>query len=132
MKTTLFTIALLCLVCTTVFGFVVMRNFSVTDIGSEIRLDWEVVSENGIQEFQIWRKSTSNPNYIKIHTLTPNGNKVYSYSDVNIFRVSQTQGTYTYMLRIMETGHSTDFTQDVAHNPTSIQRTWGSIKSMFK
>ncbi len=108
-----------------------IKYFTASPLGTEIKLEWEAQSETGITEFQLWKRTPSS-GASKIYTVVPNGNKIYSYTDANVMKTNETQQTYIYTLRVMQGSTYTDFTQTINHNPTSIQRTWGSIKSMFK
>lgn len=132
MKNTLIILTLLLMICFVAFASVSIKYFTASPIGTEIKLQWEAQSETGITEFQLWKRTPSS-GAVKIHTVIPNGNKVYAYTDANVMKTNETQQTYIYTLRVMQgTTTYTDFTQTINHSPTSIQRTWGSIKSMFK
>jgi hypothetical protein len=113
------------------YASVTIKYFTISPVGTEIKLQWEAQSETGITEFQLWKRTPSS-GAVKIHSIIPNGNKVYAYTDANVMKTNETQQTYIYTLRVMQGSAYTDFTQTINHNPTSIQRTWGSIKSMFK
>lgn len=131
MKKTYFIFSMLLLVSFLAYASVTIKYFTASPLGTEIRLQWEVQSETGITEFQLWKRTPST-SAAKIYTVIPNGNKIYSYTDPNVMKTNETQQTYIYTLRVMQGSTYTDFTQTINHNPTSIQRTWGSIKSMFK
>lgn len=124
-------LTLLLMTSLTVYASITLKYFTATLLGTEIRLQWEVQSEYGITEFQVWKRINSG-SASKIYTITPNGSRVYSYIDPNVMKTDENQQTYVYTLRVFQGSTYTDFTQTISHNPTSIQRTWGSIKSMFK
>ncbi|MCS7028677.1 MAG: hypothetical protein NZ519_07925 [Bacteroidia bacterium] len=130
MKGTQILLALLLLASIT-YASVTLKYFTAIPSGTEIKLQWEVQSEYGITEFQVWKRIGSG-SAAKIYSVTPNGSRVYSYTDLNVMKTDETSQTYIYTLRIMQGSSYTDFTQSVTHNPTTIQRTWGSIKAMFK
>lgn len=113
------------------YASVTIKYFTAIPLGTEIKLQWEAQSETGITEFQLWKRTPSS-GAVKIYTVIPNGSKIYSYTDANVMKTNETQQTYIYTLRVMQGSGYTDFTQTINHSPTSIQRTWGSIKSMFK
>lgn len=131
MKNALIIFTLLSSVCFFAYASVTLKYFTASPSGTEIKLQWEVQAETGITEFQLWKRTSSN-GAVKIYSVIPNGNKIYSYTDANVMKTNETQQTYIYTLRILQGSAYTDFTQTVNHSPTSIQRTWGSIKSMFK
>lgn len=131
MKKIHFIFSLLLFVSLMAYASVSIKYFTASPAGTEIKLQWEAQSETGITEFQLWKRTPSS-GAVKIHTLAPNGSKIYTYTDANVMKTNETQQTYIYTLRVMQGTAYTDFTQTINHSPTSIQRTWGSIKSMFK
>jgi len=56
----------------------------------------------------------------------------YSYTDRTAYKTSD--NVYVYRLRIVESGGTASFSQDVpvTHSVSSVKRTWGSIKAMFR
>lgn len=131
MKKIHFIFSLLLLVSFLAYASVSIKYFTASPVGTEIKLQWEAQTETGITEFQLWKRTPSS-GASKIHTVIPNGNKIYTYTDANVMKTNETQQTFIYTLRVMQGTAYTDFTQTINHSPTSIQRTWGSIKSMFK
>jgi hypothetical protein len=65
-----------------------------------------------------------------VTTLHANGSGRYTFMDDDIFK-NESQ-VLTYELQVMKNGRYHKFYTTLSHNPTAIQRTWGSIKSMFK
>jgi hypothetical protein len=100
--------------------------------GSSIKLDWEMSNESGISTFELYRKSNTDPAYKKITSLAPNGTKRYTFTDTEINPEFTVSGPITYKLTLNTSGvdvsHYTTFSQ----SPSSVQRSWGSIKSMFR
>ena len=115
-------------------AFTALQYFQAIPEGSEIRLDWEVNSENGINRFEVFRKLEGEPLFYRIATVTPNGLKRYSYEDADMFRNDQAnpQKTIQYKLSILGSGGETAHYATVLFNPSAVQRSWGSIKSMFR
>ena len=107
-----------------------INDFRLVVDGADILLEWEMQSESGITEFRIFRRFNQDPTQSHIATVQPNGSVKYSYLDDGIFK---TEGRVIhYELHIVADGQTHKFTRSLSHNPTSIQRTWGSIKSMFR
>ncbi|MEM7658555.1 MAG: hypothetical protein AAF399_20695 [Bacteroidota bacterium] len=107
-----------------------VEDFRVTNNGADILLEWDMLSLAGVTEFQLFRRVNSEPTKSHVTTLSPNGQMKYSYLDDDIFK---TEGLVVhYELHIKVNGKVEIITRSLSHNPTSIQRTWGSIKSMFR
>lgn len=109
---------------------VLVEDFRVTNNGADILLEWDMVSLAGVTEFQVFRSINSEPTKSHVVTLPANGQMKYSYLDDDIFK---TEGRVVhYELHIKVNNEVEIITRSLSHNPTSIQRTWGSIKSMFR
>jgi len=134
MKRYLF-LGIICLAITTAaMAFTALQYFQAIPEGSEIRLDWEVDNESGVSRFEIFRKMEGEASYARISTVSPNGMRRYSYMDSDMFRneTSQPQKTIFYKLSIVSAGAETAHYASVSYNPSAVQRSWGSIKSMFR
>ena len=109
---------------------VLLNYFTLEADGASIVLEWEMQGEEGIQEFRLFRKFNDEPSLAHVVSLTANGAFKYKYLDDDIFK---TQGRVIhYELHIVTSTKTHKFYATHSHNPTSIQRTWGSIKSMFR
>jgi hypothetical protein len=123
-------IVFICLVLSVIAGNSIIQNFSAESNGDSVR------------KYDLER-STSTSSFKSINVQTAKGNpNSYSYVDNEAFMKQDapesddlmSQKTYNYRLKIV----FTDFTftySDVAliqHKPSSIRRTWGMIKEMFR
>ena len=107
-----------------------MNYFNINTDGSDILLEWEIQSENNVSEYRLFRKMNDEPDYTFVGTVTANGNLKYQFLDDGIFKTDSR--TIHYELQVVVGNKTQSFHVSVSHNPTSIQRTWGSIKSMFR
>ena len=55
---------------------------------------------------------------------------MYTFLDDAIFK-TESRVIY-YELHVVTDNRVHKFSRSLSHNPTSVQRTWGSIKSMFR
>src|SRR5688500_16990097 len=86
MKRFLF-LGIICLAITTsAMAFVALQYFQAIPQGSEIRLDWEVDNENGVNRFELHRKMEGEASYSRICTASPNGMRRYTFIDSDMFR----------------------------------------------
>jgi hypothetical protein len=104
--------------------------FTVTPSGSDMLIRWQVPDESGITSFKLDRKIAEDPDFQQLVVMTPNGMRSYEYLDYTLFRGEPR--TVNYRLQITKSGMVYSYYVNIMHNPTSVQRTWGSIKAMFR
>lgn len=109
---------------------VVLNNFSVNSVASDVKIAWNIQSETGVSEFRLYRKMSTETDYKYVGTIPANGSLSYTYTDDNVFKTEAT--TITYELRVIKNGTMYNFYSTFTHQTSSVQRTWGSIKSMFR
>ena len=109
---------------------VILSDFNLTSDGADVLLEWELPNEEGVVEYRLYRRLDQNPNQDHVATIKADGSGNYQYLDDAIFK--RTSRVIHYDLEIIQEKKSFTFTNSITHNPTSIQRTWGSIKAMFK
>ncbi|MDO7845306.1 hypothetical protein Q5H92_02980 [Hymenobacter sp. M29] len=115
--------------------------FSAAYDSSRIRIDWEVTSETDVTGFDLARKGATETSYTAVGSVMPNGQRRYTYYDTNVFRTAPTGGAstpaqlggpFTYRLTIHSPAGDQSFLTVLAGTPSSVQRSWGTIKSMFR
>lgn len=109
-----------------------IQRFTAAASGTDVLLNWEIKSGiSGITEFRIQRKVNQEPVFTQISTSNySQGKNAYEFWDRTIFK--ETPKQIQYRLLIIKDGQTSYYDTFVTLNPTSAQRTWGSIKSMFK
>ena len=124
-------ISLFFLLATYSYGQQVLLNYFTIDAkGSELVLEWEVQSEGFIEKFELYRKVDNEITWTHVFTTEPDGGLKYQFLDDNVFKTPPK--VLSYELRIIGEDKVEKAFVDLSHNPTSIQRTWGSIKAMFR
>ena len=96
-----------------------------------ITLNWRTGQEINVASFNI-EKSTNNEDFIKVGEVNPKGsNNSYEFVDESISRV---KSIYYYRLKVVNTNGTFQYSESlpVIPNVSSIKRTWGSIKALFK
>jgi hypothetical protein len=116
-------------VCLHAQGFA-LDKFEVTPNGADVLLQWETQDDAGVSEYRILRKFNDDANFEDVATVLTDGSGVYQYLDDDIFK--NEARVIHYELQAVKGSRIYKFSINLAHNPTSIQRTWGSIKSMFR
>jgi len=111
-----------------------LEYFNGRSDGDNIVLEWKTRSESSLLRYEIQRKAGQSGEFVSLATVTPKGsNSLYSYIDRSAYKDSES--IYVYRLRIVESAsgpssYSNEIT--VSHSVSSVKRTWGSIKAMFR
>lgn len=98
---------------------------------NKITLNWRTGQETNITSFHIER-SINNNDFNKVGEVNPKGNNsTYEFIDESISRVSS---IYYYRLKVVNNNGTSQFSESlpVIPNVSSIKRTWGSIKALFR
>lgn len=109
-----------------------LNYFTIDANGADIVLEWEVQSEKFVEKFELYRKIDSDPTLTHVATLEPDGGLKYQFLDDNTFKTPPKVLSYELYIHIAEEEKVEKAFVSLTHNPTSIQRTWGSIKAMFR
>ncbi len=109
---------------------VLLNTFTLQADGADIMVSWEIEDEKNIAEYRIFRRFEDENTLTHVATLPSSGQSYYTYLDNDIFK--QQPRVLFYELQVIVNGQVHSFTKSLNHSPTSIQRTWGSIKSMFR
>jgi hypothetical protein len=120
----------------------ILQSFTAESSGDNVTVKWTTSDESIIKRFEIER-SVGDQNYKRIHSVIAKGSPSnYSYRDDEAFMKDdieytpdlQSQNFYSYRIKIIANDNTATFS-DVAyvkHNTSSIRRTWGMIKEMFR
>jgi hypothetical protein len=139
------TIAILVLVQTAyLFGATLtLQRFSAFATGSEVRVEFTSQNETGIRTYHIERAKEGTSNFVKVKEESPKGNfQTYTFLDEGpFFKPSDkysdsknSEDTYTYRIKAVYVDGSTSFSDvaNVSHQTSSVNKTWGMIKEMFR
>ncbi len=106
--------------------------FTATYTGTSIRLDWKLAGRQQA-DFDVYRKRAEEPSFRKLESVPYNGGETYTYQDDNIFRTQgEQQVAFSYKLVVRQQGQEETYIANVQNSPTAVQRSWGSIKMMFR
>ena len=125
---------ILLLVTATAVGGAFLDYFNGRSDGDNIVLEWKTRSESNLQRYEIQRKAGRDGEFATLTTVSPKGsNSLYSYIDRSAYK--STESIYVYRLKIVETsGSPASYSNEItiSHSVSSVKRTWGSIKAMFR
>lgn len=110
---------------------ILLDYFNISPDGSDVILEWQMKTEENVLEYRVFRKFNNEPIQAHVATISPDGAGSYQYLDDDIFKTESEVITYELQV-VMSDNQVYEFQATLSHNPTSVQRTWGSIKSMFR
>ena len=110
------------------------HSFSVARAGSEVEIVWSTVSETGVVQFEIHRKTANATDWDIVCVQKPMGvGYQYHWTDETAFKT--TDNLYQYFVRAVFSDGSREDTpvdRTVSGSTSGVRRTWGSIKAMFR
>jgi hypothetical protein len=99
--------------------------------GNAIVIRWVSEDEKDVRGFSVERRAGANGSFVMLTTphIPAKGNgSPYEFIDNSAFRT--TDNIYQY--RITAVGNGSVYHVTVSHHVSSVKRTWGSIKAMFR
>ena len=113
-------------------GANIPQGLSVRSDGNNIVITWQSISETNLKQYVVQRKS-ANGDYIDIAWINPRADMNYEFTDKEVFKTSGSW--YKYRLKIVDNDGSSSTLEQVgmiSPNISSVKRTWGSIKALFR
>lgn len=112
-------------------GSLLIDYFKVRSLGDRILLEWKSSGESGLVQYDLERKKDNETDYEVIKSFNPQGEgTIYQFIDLGLYK---SQGsTVNYRLKIVSRSGSTFLEGSGIYTTTSVRKTWGSIKAMFK
>lgn len=101
--------------------------------GNNVTIQWGTTEEVSLSEFVVERQAGSEGGFILIGSVAPKGNNsFYEFIDQTAFKTISS--VYQYRIKIVSQDGSYTYskTLTVSHNVSSVKRTWGSLKAMFR
>lgn len=115
----------------TIYGGADLLKFGARSSGGNVIVNWQTSTETNVKEYIVERK-TVNGSYIAIGSIETRTDKNCEFIDKSAFKSSDQ--LYIYRLKIVDNDGTSSYSWDVAvpHNVSSVKRTWGSIKALFR
>ncbi|MEW6506878.1 MAG: hypothetical protein AB1432_03925 [Bacteroidota bacterium] len=116
---------------TVVYSGVELIRFTAKSLNGNVVLNWQTATETNLKHFVVERRSADG-NFFEIAIVEPRSDKNYQYVDQSAFKTLD--AVYSYRLKIVDNDGSISYSgiQSVYHNVSSVKRTWGSIKALFR
>ncbi len=102
--------------------------------GTAVRVQWEVATETDITSFELSRRKPNDLDFEALATLLPTGQRHYEFADTCLVegRSGLLQGPVAYRLTLRGPGPDQTYTTTEAGTVSMVERSWGTIKSMFR
>ncbi|HRH34283.1 MAG TPA: hypothetical protein PKY12_04460 [Catalimonadaceae bacterium] len=114
-------------------GFQVqLSSFLAVYQGADIRLDWKVSNESEVLNYEIFRKKDSDASYSRLAEVAQTNQGTYTWVDDHLYKDGEGLENISYRLAANTSAGPRYFYTNIQHSPTAVQRSWGSIKSMFR
>jgi hypothetical protein len=120
------------------------EGFVAKSDGRAITVEWRVTNEVGVALYDIERSPVNHNDFKKIGTLTARGgSQTYRFVDDNAIAANlngsgnagvQAGTVYVYRLKIVDANDGITYSTSISvtHTISSVRRTWGMIKEMFR
>lgn len=108
--------------------------FKVDRENNDMIVTWESTAEVDVARYELQRRTRfTNNQYVLVTAASPHGtNKLYRIMDDQVYKSSSEQVDYR-LEAVFGNGIREELaTQSVSYTPTTVRRTWGSIKAMFQ
>lgn len=126
-----YTISFLLISAIFVFAGAELIKFNARSQNGNVVVQWQTINETNLKHFVVERK-TVNGSFIELSVIEPRADKNYEFVDQSAFKGNDV--LYVYRLKIVDNDGSFSYSWEVAvpHNVSSVKRTWGSIKALFR
>ncbi|MFA6467479.1 MAG: hypothetical protein WCW35_01170 [Bacteroidota bacterium] len=101
--------------------------------GNNVIVQWGSKDESLVKEYKIERRSGTTGEFITIGIVRKKGsNSYYEYIDRTAFK--STGSIYQYRIHCVSFSGGAEISSiiTISHNVSSVKRTWGSLKAMFR
>ncbi len=108
-------------------------SLSGTSDGSNITIRWFSEDETGVLRYELERSAGTTGQFFLLSPIALKGNNAsYEYVDDTAFRISES--VYQYRIKVIFASGSVAYYGPITvqHAVSSVRRTWGSIKAMFR
>ncbi len=116
-------------------GANIPQGLSVRSSGNKVIIAWQAISESNVKEYVIEKKSGTG-DWVSVGSpITPRADMNYEFVDADVYKT--TVGSwYKYRLKIVSNDGSNptylEQSGTIYPNISSVKRTWGSIKALFR
>lgn len=133
MKYVLQIFAVLALTFTLIYAGAIIQSFEINSDNDNVILTWQSATEQNVKQYEILR-GPDKDRLALIATVQAKGdNSQYTYIDENAYKSSDSFYAYGLVIRDNDGSKSEIMHRRILHeNVSSVKRTWGSIKALFR
>jgi len=91
-----------------------------------------VNNESEVTNYEISRKKDADATYARLAEVPQSNSGNYTWVDDNLYKDGEGMESISYRLAANTPAGPKYFYTNIQHSPTAVQRSWGSIKSMFR
>ncbi|PID62813.1 MAG: hypothetical protein CR986_00705 [Ignavibacteriae bacterium] len=114
------------------FAGAFIQRFTAESDGEQIKLIWQSGVEENVKYFELLRGSDKE-HLVTITKVEPKGdNSTYIYIDQNAYKVSNSFYAYGLVIVDKNGARSEPMNAFISHDVSTVKRTWGSIKDLFR
>ena len=115
--------------------------FTTAYDGANVRVEWEISTETDVTGFELARKAAAESSYTALGGVAATGQRRYQFLDTNGYRPTAggagptdplVGGPFTYRLTVRSPSGDQSYLILPVGTPSAVQRSWGTIKSMFR
>ncbi len=119
------------LISALVFAGASIMNVSAKSDEGVVKVSWNVNSETNLKNYCIERKPL-NGDYTEIGRIPAENKNYYEFMDYTAYK--NDGAIYVYRIKLLDSDNSYTYSAEVnvSHQVSSVKRTWGSIKSLFR
>ncbi len=133
---TILVVALLALVPLSLIADTTIDFFAAKSSGDRVTVEWKTGAEQNITKYDVERSPYGVDQFDFIGSVKAKGSyQYYSYVDESGFgKMAGAASLYQYRLRLWNVDGTSTVTKPtvVEHSVSSVRRTWGQIKEMFR
>ncbi len=108
--------------------------FLATSDGTAAHVEWKVATETDLHGFDLSRKTPADSDFQPLATLVPTGQRHYTFADTCLYQgySGLLPGPVVYRLTLRGPGPDQTYTTTAAGTMSVVQRSWGTVKLMFR
>ena len=133
MKYALHIFSLLLLTFTLIYAGAIIQSFEIESDNGNIILSWQSSTEQNVRQYEILRGPDKDRLTLIASIPAKGDNSLYNYIDENAYKTSDSFYAYGLVIRDNDGSKSEIMHTRILHeNVSSVKRTWGSIKALFR
>lgn len=116
--------------------------FTTAYDGANVRIEWKINPDAEVTGFELARKAATESSYTVVSNVAANGHGSYHFLDTNVYQTAAAStgstapllasGPFTYRLTVLSPNGDQSYLTVLAGTPNAVQRSWATIKSMFR